>query len=319
MLTTTARSTASISTNRSPTRTPPATWPCSRRSATRSPSTPRPGSSAIARRRGWLVEHWAKAAGGRPAAPPRPSGRWASSGRALDVVGTRQRRASGGGADEGAPLRAEPAPVRGGRLASALGSGRGAAAWARCGWSTSTLPPPGTVPGTAVRPRAVGHLRLGPGHHGRPQLALLRDAGQLPVRPRPRGRRHARGRRTRGRRVAAPDGARVVIEPVLGCRARGIEPPCACVCRGTHRRLRAGRLRAHPPGHPDRLLRRHRRRMVDRGPGRPREPAVRGARRAERRGRGHRRAARLRPPRGLGAGSVRRGHRGGDRGRDARA
>ena len=44
--------------------------------------------SAIARRRGWLVEDWPKAAGG--AARPLPLGpldRWASSGRTLDVVG----------------------------------------------------------------------------------------------------------------------------------------------------------------------------------------------------------------------------------------
>ena len=52
--------------------------------------------SAIARRRGWLVEDWSKAAGGasRPL-PLGPLDRWASSGRPLDVAGADDTRERG--------------------------------------------------------------------------------------------------------------------------------------------------------------------------------------------------------------------------------
>ena len=61
---TTPTSTRCRSRSRSPTPTRPATWPCSRRSGSPSPSNPESRLAAIARRRGWHVEHWAKAEGG---------------------------------------------------------------------------------------------------------------------------------------------------------------------------------------------------------------------------------------------------------------
>ena len=82
----------------------------------------------------------------------------------------------------------------------------------------------------ARRPRAVGHLRLRPRHPRRAQLALLRGHRLLPLRARAT-RWSAPWPRTRwaptARALAA--GSRVVLQPVLGCAARGIEPPCpAC-------------------------------------------------------------------------------------------
>ena len=78
------------------------------------------------------------------------------------------------------------------RVASALaGSGKGV----RVGplelveVDASELPGPGWVR-VAAPPRR--HLRLGPRHLGRPQLALLRADRQLPLRSRPRDRRRRR-------------------------------------------------------------------------------------------------------------------------------
>ena len=222
--------------------------------------------SAIARRRGWLVEDWPKAAGGRPArspsalwiAGPRRDAPWTSSVHpATACVGWWCR--------EGPRLRAQPAPVRGGAPHVVPGIGKGG----RSGAAAPGGPRPSRPPGRCLAPGAapaVGDLRLGPGHGGRPQLALLRGAGELPVRPRPRGRRRARGPRTCRRRVGAPE--RCPSGNRAGARLPGSRhrPPLRLVRRGTPRQLRAGDHRAHPPGHPDRLLRRHRRRMVDRGP-----------------------------------------------------
>ena len=89
------------------------------------------------------------------------------------------------------------------------------------------------------------------------------------------------------------DGRRVVVVPVLSCVARGIDPVCAAVRRGPHQPLRAHRLR-RPRARPAvRVLREHRRRLVD-ADGRPREPARRRARRPLRRGGRAGRAHRLR-------------------------
>ena len=52
----------------------------------------------------------------------------------------------------------------------------------------------------------------------------------------------------------ALDGRRVVVEPVLGCEARGIVPLCR-LCRRAQGLLRADRLRASASWAPDRLLR----------------------------------------------------------------
>ena len=72
------------------------------------------------------------------------------------------------------------------RVASMLGSGRGAGVGPL--QLLDAVAP--ALPGADwfhLRPLAVRHLRLRPGHPGRAQLALLRGPGQLPVRPRPRG------------------------------------------------------------------------------------------------------------------------------------
>ena len=90
---------------------------------------------------------------------------------------------------------------------------------------------------------------------------------------------------------------RVVIEPVLGCVARGIDPALCGVCRGSYRRVRARRLRPPAPGLQIGLLRRHRRGLVGRRPRRPRLAAPPRARRALRRGRRDGGAHRLRRPR----------------------
>ena len=77
-------------------------------------------------------------------------------------------------------------------------------------------------------------------------------------------------------------GSRVVLQPVLGCAARGIEPPCPACQAGQVGQLWLCRLRAHPPRSADGLLHRHRGRLVELGARRALQPAPRGARRAER-------------------------------------
>ena len=73
--------------------------------------------AAIARRRGWLVEHWPKAGGGAHRLLPLGAHR---APRSLDGERAEDR-------GEGAPLRAQPAPVRRvpARLGLRLGAGRG--------------------------------------------------------------------------------------------------------------------------------------------------------------------------------------------------
>ena len=137
--------------------------------------------AAIARRRGWHVEHWAKASGG--AHRPLPL---AGPGR------TRGPAVPGGGpvGREVAPLRAQPGPLRRGPgLVSVLGSGRGAGVGPLRLIDTEPpeLPGPEWHPGHAD---SFGHLRLGPRHRRRAHLALLRGTGELPLRPRPRGGGH---------------------------------------------------------------------------------------------------------------------------------
>ncbi len=83
---------------------------------------------------------------------------------------------------------------------------RFAASTARFGAGVRTRGQGGAAaPGRRRRPRPargglasggappLGHLRVRSGHLGRPQLALLRAPGELPVRPRTRGGRHDRG------------------------------------------------------------------------------------------------------------------------------
>ena len=103
-----------------------------------------------------------------------------------------------------------------------------------------------------------------------------------------------------------PAGTRVVIDPVLTCEARGVEP-CDALCRGAHQPLQPDHRRSSLPRAPDRLLCRHRRRL-GRDPHRPPQPAPPGARGPLRRAGDPDRADRLR-----GA------HRAAGRGRGQRA
>ncbi len=125
-----------------------------------------------------------------------------------------------------------------------------------------------------LRPAALGHLRLGPGHPRRAQLPLLRGHGQLPLRPRPRGGRSARRRwhrpcRPRPRaRAPGPSSSRCSAAPPATS-----DPPCPH-CAGGHTGLCGnvafGDIEPRPA---DRVLRRHRRRLVHRRPGRPLAPS----------------------------------------------
>ena len=134
--------------------------------------------AAIARKRGWHVEHWPKAAGGpRPLLPDRTEGRMKALlfERSLPKFAAARLASewrSGGGARVG-PLRLsdvdEPEPARP-RLA----------------------PPP---------PPAGRDLRQRPGHGRRPLVALLRADRELPLRPRPRDRRRPRRRDPGGART----------------------------------------------------------------------------------------------------------------------
>ncbi len=99
-----------------------------------------------------------------------------------------------------------------------------------------------------------------------------------------------------------PAGTRVVVEPVLGCIPRGIDPPCAACAEGRVGRVRAGRLRPSRAGTADRLLRRHRGGLVAGRARRPRHPAPRRARCAVRRRRRDGRTRRLRRHAALAAG-----------------
>ena len=87
----------------------------------------------------------------------------------------------------------------------------------------------------------------------------------FPVRPGPRGRRHRRrGRPAAPTARAAPPGSRVVLQPVLGCAARGSSRRARPARRA--RSATAGTSPSATSGRAaDRVLRRHRRRVVDVG------------------------------------------------------
>ena len=113
------------------------------------------------------------------------------------------------------------------------------------------------------------------------------------------------------------DGQRVVLEPVLGPEARGFAPPFPDAVTGRRRRLRPPHRPAAGAGHPGRLLRVDRRRLVHPLRGAPLPAAPRSGR-DERRGRGDGRAGRGRRPRraagGAGGGLHRRRGGGGHHG-----
>ena len=208
--------------------------------------------AAIARKRGWHVEHWPRAPEG-----PRP----------LLPIGPRR---IGAGPDpalmKALQMERSVARFAAARVASGWKPGGGGRAGPLRLVDVDPPVPPGA--GLAGGPApAVGDLRERPDHGGRPLVAVVRADRQLPVRARPRG-----GRRRRGR----PAGGRGSRCCTAGCAA-STRParPCAAGRTNHCERLVAGHLQARPA---DRILRRHRRRLVA-GPGRPRPAAARGARR----------------------------------------
>ena len=110
--------------------------------------------------------------------------------------------------------------------------------------------------------------------------------------------------------TSSAPGTRAVIEPVLGCAARHIVPRARYCSYGQHRPLRERGLRRPRTRAADRILHRHRGRLVDGCPLRPRLPATRRPRVVLRRGGGDRRAHGLRRPR-RAVGRGRRRRRGG--------
>ena len=175
--------------------------------------------AAIARKRGWHVEHWSKAAGGAPPACcpigpllPAPS----NGAAAVDDRGRCGR--------EGARLRAVAAPLRGGpggRRSAPGGGGRvGPAAAGR------------------RRPARAARARTGSGSGPACPASAGRDLATVDGRSSSRTSSRSSASRscpaTRWSATHRRTARRVVVEPVLGCAARGIDPPCpACAGRAT--------------------------------------------------------------------------------------
>ena len=140
----------------------------------------------------------------------------------------------------------------------------------------------GSGAGIAVGPLRLGEIdppslpgpRLAPGHA--PPLRDLRhrtsrrSTGRARISSRTSSRfPFVPGHEVVGVVTDGPDaGRRVVIEPVLSCVVRGIEPLCPSCAVGRTGALRTDRLRSPAPGTADGLLRGHRRRVVRRAGGR---------------------------------------------------
>ena len=241
--------------------------------------------AAIARRRGWSIEHWSAQDG-------RAGPAIAMLATSTMQPGLAHRRRTGG-RGEGTRLRAQPRPLRRvpRRLRRSAGSGHGVACRpararsrstrracpARAGCASRPASPasaaPTSRPSTAVRSRYFEHLvsfPFVPGHE------VVGDV--------------------EGR--CASTGAEPSSSPCSAARRAASTPLCAA-CAGGHKgaceRIAFGHLR---PGTADRLLHRHRWRLVRRAR-RPREPAARGTRRLLRRGGRHGRASRMRRARRL--------------------
>ena len=159
---------------------------------------------------------------GRALAPRRPAG----PGRSLPIGPTPPRRPGRPAfpATVGVTMKALRFERNLPRFAAAmvagtLPAGRAAPGSARC--ARRHRPPELPGPRLGARPAPPGrHLRQRPRHHRRHVVALLRADRVVPVRARPRGRGRPRRRH-----------AGSCVEPVLGCVARGIDPPCAA-CAG---------------------------------------------------------------------------------------
>ena len=235
--------------------------------------------AAIARRRGWHVEHWDKADGRRRArsCPSGPVDRRARTGAAAPAGGARRaarrRPTRSAGPMKALVFERNLPRFAASRVASVLGSGRGAgvgplaaprrrrarAARATTGSTSGPSSPASAAPtwppstaGARATSRTSSASRSCPATRW---SACSRTAG--PTTP-----------------ADARPGTRAVIEPVLGCAPRHIEPAVPALCRratpGCASNVAFGRPRTRAP---DRLLRRHRRRLVGRRTGRPRAPS----------------------------------------------
>ena len=195
--------------------------------------------ATVARRRGWHVEHWDKAGGGgRPCCPSGPSTTACrAGGRGSRAWSTTSRRP--GSASAGGPVKAlvverslpRFAAARLRLVARRFGDGRGrrpAAAHRR------------RRPGRCPAPAGTGCGRCWPGICGSDLATLdgrssryFEDIVSFPFVP---------GHEVVGvveetgpDATAAPSlapGTRVVVEPVLGCVPRGIDPPCPACAEG---------------------------------------------------------------------------------------
>ena len=241
--------------------------------------------AAIARKRGWLVEQWSKAPGGpRPLLPIGPllSARGAT-GRATvrHDEGDRTMKEPG---DEGAADRAEPGPLRRGAGRRIAGAGRGRHV-------RPARPRRRRLAGPARDRRGYGCGRAWPASAG----AICRPSTAPPA-------------ATSSRSSASPSPPATKWWPTptatsAWCWSRssaawreGIEPPCVACARGDLGQLRAAGLRAPLARAADRVTA-----ATPAAAGAPTwsptQPAPPGAERHERRGRGDRRAHRLRGPR----------------------
>ena len=191
--------------------------------------------AALARKRGWLVEQWSP----RPPARPRPAAADRARWRSADVSATSERGRSDEGARcSSASCRGSPRPRSPAASRPARAPRVGPLAPRRRRPARAARPPAGS----RVRPRLAGicgrDLATIDGH----VVRYFEPIVSFPFVP--------------GHEVVADldDGRRVVLDPVLGCVARGIDPPCAACARG-ELELRAHRLRPPRARPPDRLLR----------------------------------------------------------------
>ena len=166
--------------------------------------------AALARKRGWLVEHWEKAPG-RAAAAAARSGRPMAASPAV---------ATGEAGDEGPAHRPQAGPLRRGPR------GRVAAARQRCrrraaaSWPTSTRPSCPARDGCSSGPAWPASAAPTCRPSTAPPAATSSRSSASPSCP-----------ATRWSPTPTTTAA-VVLEPVLGCVARGISPLCVACARG---------------------------------------------------------------------------------------
>ena len=242
--------------------------------------------AAIARRRGWHVEHWAKAKGG--------------SHRPLPLGPFDHKSPKAVIARDVSTLLFERSLPRfaAARLASSFGSGA-APGSGRCGWWTTSRRRCRERAGcTWTRCCRASAVRTCPPWTGAARATSKRSS-RSPSSPATKwwavgGRRRRRGRRTAGRRRpgGAPTGTGL-------CRPRH-PPVLRSLCGRARGQLRPGGVRAPQARAADRFLCRHRGRVVDHRPRGAFEPALRRPRRAQRRRRGHHRTGGVRRARRLG-------------------